>query len=56
LAEVLLHPAEAPERRRAWDEWLDPNLGWPARARALAAHPRSDREDWYYRMLLAARH
>jgi hypothetical protein len=56
LAEVLLHPAEAPVGRRAWDEWLDPNLGWPARARALAAHPRPDREDWYYRMLLAARH
>jgi hypothetical protein len=56
LAEVLLHPAEDPVRRRAWDEWLDPNLDWAARARALAAHPRPDREDWYYRMLLAARH
>jgi hypothetical protein len=55
LAEILLHPAEDPERREPWDEWLDPNLDWDARRRALAARPRRDREDWHYRSLLAGR-
>jgi hypothetical protein len=56
LAEILLHPALPPSSRRPWDEWLHPDLDWGERARALAAHPRRDREDWYYRTLLAARH
>lgn len=55
VAEVLLHPAEDPARRAPWDEWLDPNLGWAERKHALAAQPRRDREDWYWRALLAAR-
>jgi hypothetical protein len=54
LAEVLLHP---PARHPvAWDEWLNPRLGWEERKRALAERPRPDREDWYWRSLLAARH
>ncbi len=53
VAEVLLH--EAPGRA-AWDEWLSPGLGWEARRRALVESPRPDREDWYSRLLLAARH
>jgi hypothetical protein len=56
LAEVLIHPASDPAARRPWDEWLDPNLGWPERAEALSRRPLPDREDWYYRSLLAARH
>lgn len=56
LAEVLLHPAEDPARRVPWDEWLDPSLTWDGRRRALAANPRREREDWYYRVLLAERH
>jgi hypothetical protein len=55
LAEILLHPAEAPAARAPWDEWLDPILDWPARGRALAAEPLRDREDWYYRLRLASR-
>lgn len=55
VAEVLLHPAEDPAGRAPWDEWLDPSLGWAGRRQALAAHPRPDREDWYWRSLLAAR-
>lgn len=54
VAEVLLHPA--PDGHASWTEWLDPNLDWAQRRRALAADPRRDREDWYYRSLLAARH
>ena len=53
LGEVLLH--EAPGRQ-AWDEWLDPRLDWEARRRALVGRPMPDREDWYSRLLLAARH
>jgi Dolichyl-phosphate-mannose-protein mannosyltransferase len=53
LAELLLHP-EAPAT--PWDEWLDPDLGWPARRSALQADRRTDREDWYWRVLLASRH
>lgn len=55
VAEVLLHPAEAKASRAPWDEWLDPGLGWSARRRALAARPLPEREDWYWRSLLAAR-
>jgi hypothetical protein len=53
VGEVLLH-AEA--GRQAWDEWLAPGLDWEARRRALVETPRTDREDWYSRVLLAARH
>jgi hypothetical protein len=53
VSEVLLH---AEPGRQAWDEWLDPGLDWEARRRALVETPRRDREDWYSRMLLAARH
>jgi hypothetical protein len=56
VAEVLLHPAQDLARRAPWDEWLDPNLDWAGRRRALAADPRRYREDWFYRSLLAARH
>jgi hypothetical protein len=56
LAEVLLHPAQRPEARRPWDEWLAPDLSWPERRAALAAQPLPNREDWYFRSLLAARH
>jgi 4-amino-4-deoxy-L-arabinose transferase-like glycosyltransferase len=55
IGEVLLHPAEDRAERRPWDEWLDPGLGWSARREALAVNPRRDREDWYYRVLLAQR-
>jgi 4-amino-4-deoxy-L-arabinose transferase-like glycosyltransferase len=53
VGEVLLH--EAPGRQ-AWDEWLDPGLDWAARRRALVERPMPGREDWYSRVLLAARH
>ena len=53
VGEVLLH--EAPGRQ-AWDEWLDPGLDWEARRRALVERPMPGREDWYSRLLLAARH
>jgi hypothetical protein len=56
LGEVLLHPARPPIERRPWDEWLDPNLSWTERRHALARQPRRDREDWYWRVLLSARH
>jgi hypothetical protein len=56
LAEILLHPARERAQRQAWDEWLDPHLSWQARRQALAARPRTEREDWYWRVLLAARH
>jgi hypothetical protein len=55
LGELLLHPAEDPARRVPWDEWLTPRLDWAGRKRALAEKPRPDREDWYWRVLLAAR-
>jgi 4-amino-4-deoxy-L-arabinose transferase-like glycosyltransferase len=55
VAEILLHPAQDPARRAPWDEWLDPNLDWAGRREALATQPRPDREDWYWRALLAAR-
>jgi hypothetical protein len=53
LGEVLVHTEPA---RRAWDEWLSPDLDWPARHSALLESPRPDRADWYSRLLLAARH
>ncbi len=53
VGEVLLH--EAPGRQ-AWDEWLSPGLDWEARRRALVDRPMPGREDWYSRLLLAARH
>jgi hypothetical protein len=53
LGEVLVHTEPG---RRAWDEWLSPDLDWPARRRALLAEPRMDREDWYTRLLLASWH
>jgi hypothetical protein len=56
IAEILLHPAEAPETRRPWDEWLDPNLSWRERRLALEGRPLPGRADWYYRLLVASRH
>jgi hypothetical protein len=56
LGELLLHPARAPEARAPWDEWLDPHLRWSERREALARDPKPAREDWYWRVLLAARH
>jgi hypothetical protein len=53
VGEVLLH---AEPGRQAWDEWLAPGLDWEARRRALVEAPRTEREDWYSRVLLAARH
>ena len=55
VGEVLLHRAGDPRRGLPWDEWMDPGLGWPERRHALLATPRRDREDWYYRLLLASR-
>jgi len=55
LSEVLLHPAGRAGAAAGWDEWLDPHLSWPERRRALESHPRRDREDWYYRWMLARR-
>jgi hypothetical protein len=56
VGEVLLHEADpAAAGSPLWDEWLDPDLSFRARREALAAHPRPDREDWYYRRLLAER-
>ncbi|HSB60764.1 MAG TPA: hypothetical protein VLI67_03530 [Vicinamibacteria bacterium] len=56
LGELLLHPAQDPARRRPWDEWLTPRLDWTSRKRVLLAQPRREREDWYWRLLLAGRH
>jgi hypothetical protein len=53
LADVLLHPAAGPSP--PWQDWLSPDLSWPARRRALESAPRHDREDWYSRLLLASR-
>ena len=55
LSEVLLHSAAPAAARAGWDEWLDPHLSWKERGRALEAQPLRDREDWYYRWMLAAR-
>ena len=53
VGEVLLHDAPG---RQPWDEWLSPGLDWDARRRALVERPLPGREDWYSRVLLAARH
>jgi hypothetical protein len=53
VGEVLIH---ADAGRQAWDEWLPPGASWDERRRALVEHPLLDREDWYSRVLLAARH
>ncbi len=53
VGEVLLHTEAG---RHAWDEWLPPGASWDARRRALVERPLTDREDWYSRVLLAARH
>ena len=55
VGEILLHPTEPREQLAPWEDWLDPTLSWAERRRVLAAEPRRDREDWYYRTLLAAR-
>jgi hypothetical protein len=55
LGEILLHPALPAAARAGWDEWLDPHLSWANRRRALETQRRPDREDWYYRWMLAAR-
>src|SRR5262249_54565043 len=56
VGEILLHAVTAKGERAPWDEWLPPGLDWPARRSALRAEPHPEREDWYYRTLLAARH
>ncbi len=56
LGELLVHPARPAGERAPWSEWLDPHLGWPARALSLARDPKPDREDWYWRVLLASRY
>jgi hypothetical protein len=53
LGEVLIHTEAG---RQAWDEWLPPGASWDERRRALVERPLPDREDWFSRMLLAARH
>jgi 4-amino-4-deoxy-L-arabinose transferase-like glycosyltransferase len=53
VGEVLLHAEAA---RSGWDEWLPPGADWEARRRALVERPLPAREDWYSRVLLAARH
>jgi hypothetical protein len=53
VGEVLIHTEAG---RQAWDEWLPPGASWEARRRALLEQPLLDREDWYARVLLAARH
>jgi hypothetical protein len=53
VGEVLLHTEPG---RQAWEEWLTPGVSWDERRRALVEHPLTDREDWYSRVLLAARH
>ncbi len=53
VGEVLLHDAPG---RQPWDEWLSPGLDWDARRRALVERPMPGREDWFSRVLLAARH
>jgi len=55
LAELLAHPAGRGPLGDDWGEWLDPNLGWDERVRALQASPLPARADWYYRLALARR-
>jgi hypothetical protein len=35
---------------------MSPHLDWKQRLEALRDRPPDDREDWYYRRLLAERH
>jgi Dolichyl-phosphate-mannose-protein mannosyltransferase len=56
LGELLLHPAASAGPVAPWDEWLNPDLRWAARWSALQADRRKEREDWYWRVLLASRH
>jgi hypothetical protein len=56
LAEVLVRPFDLDAPKHPWGEWLDPNMSWAQRRRSLADVPIPDREDWYYRSLLAERH
>ena len=53
VGEVLIHTEAG---RQPWDEWLPPGASWDERRRALLERPQPDREDWYARVLLAARH
>jgi hypothetical protein len=53
VGEVLRHVEPG---RQAWDEWLPPALSWDERRRALRERPLTGREDWFSRVLLAARH
>ena len=53
VGEVLIHVDPG---RQPWDEWLPPGASWDERRRALVERPLTDREDWYARVLLAARH
>ncbi len=55
LGELLLHPARPEGERAPWSEWLPPHLDWTERARLLTQDPKRDREDWYWRVLLASR-
>jgi hypothetical protein len=52
LAELLLHSrsTDAP-----WDDWLNEDLSWEERRRALKDRRRLDRADWYFRSLLVER-
>jgi hypothetical protein len=50
---VLIHTETG---RQPWDEWLPPGASWDERRRALVERPLPDREDWYARVLLVARH
>jgi 4-amino-4-deoxy-L-arabinose transferase-like glycosyltransferase len=53
LGEVLVHPAGAPPQ--PWDEWMRSGLTWSERRRALLDSPQPAREDWHWRVMLAAR-
>ena len=53
LGEVLLHPPGP--RRSGLGRMAGPAPGLGARRRVLQEQPRREREDWYYRWLLAHR-
>ena len=55
-AQVEAHLRECAACASEADEWLPPGLDWDERRHALVETPRLDREDWYARVLLAARH
>jgi 4-amino-4-deoxy-L-arabinose transferase-like glycosyltransferase len=52
VGEILMHLAGA---GGAWSEWIEPEGPSRGLARELEAAPRRDREDWYYRSLVASR-